>query len=231
MNKLIEILTKHMENRLAAEQTNDPIEKGAKARDAVVGMLGFVQFLLGDDVMRAAYGEIDPTNREEMFRIVALRVHTASMVFARMPDDAGSLGHIAEDAMAVGQGDAPIFFARPARKRSWRVAKAKFIALAWDAYLEALEVPTTARHSAIVSAFGNEWDTISRWIKAARAHLGDQFVDYHLGKARVEGLRRQPYSLSITYHEAKLGAPMTWEALLARDGERFKAIHRASRAA
>lgn len=223
-------LNKYLAGRLAVENATDPTEKAAKARDAVVEMLGFVQSFLGDDVIKAAYGEVDPADREEMFRTIALRVHTASMLFARMPDDAGNLSRVAGEAMAVGQGDTPILFAQPARKRAWRVAKAKFRALAWDAYLEGRDVPATARHSAIVSAFGNEWDTISRWIKQARTHLGEQYVDYHISKARVEGMRRQSHSLGVSYRAAKLEPPVTWEEALVRDGKHFLSIQHASKA-
>jgi hypothetical protein len=232
MQTLSDVLGELAKQRVLVENATGPEDKAAKARDAVVGMLHFAQAFLGEDVIRAAYGEIDQDDRAEMLRVVSLRVLMASMLFAKMPDDAGSLDHVAAEAMAVAKGDAPVFFAQlsGARKRSWRVTRAKFEAFTWDAYLEGLGVEPATREGAITTAFGERSDTRRKWLRPARALLGDDYVDYHLGKAKTEGIGGKPYSLSQSFYDAKFGGPQTWQEALARDGERFRETLRARKA-
>lgn len=232
MGNLVSTLGKLAEDRLAVENTSDPAEKADRARDLLAGMMYFAQTFVGDEVLRAAYGEVKAGDREEALRVSANRLLVADLLFARMPRDDASLFRVAEEAIAVANGDAPTFFARlsGSNVRKVRVHRAKFSAFVWDAYLEALGIDKATREYRIWEAYGTSSDSRRKWLKPARAILGEEYVDYHLRKASGEGRRAEPYTFTQSYYDAKVAAPMTWQEALHRDGKRFKAIQRESKA-
>jgi hypothetical protein len=230
MNTFADALLELAEQRRAATSASDEREKSEKAQDLLISLLHFAQTFMGKDLLAAAYGELGTDDRESVLRTIARRTLVTSMLFAKLPDDPASLERVAEEAMAVARGDAPSLFSRlpAARKRSYRVTRSKFDALTWDAYLEGLNVPASTRHGAIGAAFGHDWDTVSRWIKPARSHLGDEYVDYHLALAQMQGQRGEPYSINRSYLEARAPDPGPWQEALQRDGRRFLIIQRES---
>ena len=228
MTTLAETLLELAKQRQAAASASDDHERSEKAQDLLVGLIYFAQAFMGDELLAAAYGEVDADNRETVLRTIAQRTMVASMLFAKLPDDAASLERVAEEAMAVARGDAPSLFSRlpAARKRSYRVTRSKFEALTWDAYLEGLNVTASTRHGAIAVAFGHDWDTVSRWIKPARSLLGEDYVDYHLELARMQGRRGKPYNMNRSYLDTRSPHPDPWQEALQRDGRRFLLVQR-----
>ncbi len=171
-------------------------ERAEQAREILTILLGAVGKLAGPEVLAAVYGTFDPGDKAGTLKAIARRAFAVAPLFARLPEDGASLYAIAAEALAVTEGDDPLLFARlpDQRKNPLRLARAKFSALLWDAYLKAAGVAPPERHGSIASSYGQEWDTVERWSKQVRQKLGADFVKYHTNIATIEGAKGTRFS-------------------------------------
>ncbi|GAA3714304.1 hypothetical protein GCM10022268_23850 [Sphingomonas cynarae] len=205
-------------HRDAALATEDQGERQQLALDVVQEALMAMHKLLGKDLLTAALGDVDETDRIALLETAARRLHVLSSVFGMMPVDAAGPFAIAEEAWAVAHGDAPLMFARiTGQKVKHRVLKAKLEALAWDAYLEGLGLAPGDRHARIGKAFGTDWSTIEKWRQRdVWAAMSAVNIKYVIDLARSEGWRKVP--------RWKLLGNTDWEAALISDGRRYLEI-------
>lgn len=212
IGNLLADLVLHRDGALA---TDDPIERQQKALDVMQEAMFVMNKLLGEDLLTAALGVIDGTDRRLVLETAARRLHALSGVFGKLPMDAAGPFAVVQEAMSVARGDAPLMFARlSGQKVNNRVIRAKFEALQWEAYLKGRGMSANERQDLISNAFGSVWETIRRsWRRDISAALEKTTIAYLLGLAEMEGRRGSP----------RWEMPdEDWRAALQRDGARCK---------
>lgn len=215
MTKVADLLAKVLQGRKDALALEDDLERHLKAIHVLHDAMFLVNKLLGDDLLLAVLGTVDNDDREDVLETVALRVHTLSGVFHGLPEDAATLYRVAEEAVSVARGDAPLLFAKgEGPKVNLRIARAKREALIWNAYLKGRGLKAGDRQERIAEAFGRPWRSISAgWRRDIVAALGASHYDFHIKIAEGEGRRGEP--------RWEMRESQNWEEALAKDGQRF----------
>ena len=186
-----DLLVKVVQDRDDALATVDSTERQQKALVAMQEAMFAMHKLLGKDLLVAALGTVDETDRGQVLQTAARRIHALSAVFGDIRDDAASLGKVVEEAVSIANGDAPLMFARlDQRKVNDRIIRAKFEALKWEAYLRGRGISAGESQAMVSKAFGAGWETIRRaWRRDIGAALDKAHIDYLTAVARVEGQR------------------------------------------
>ncbi|SEQ48271.1 hypothetical protein [Sphingobium sp. YR768] len=144
---------------------------GTEATDAqhfhaALEAVQFAASLIGRKALRAACGiPPDPNDRDQVLKSIQRQMAIAAQFFNGLEGaDHDLIGQVSQEAFFVRRGDKPRLFAEiGGRSKAVRVAVEKLQALKWDAYLEGIGLSAASRHGAIADAYGQEWDTISRW--------------------------------------------------------------------
>lgn len=189
-----DLLVKIVRDRDDAIRTVDPTERQRKALVALQEAMFAMHKLLGNELLVAALGTVDASDRAQVLETAARRIHMLSAVFGDLPEDAASPVNVVEEAVSIAKGDAPLMFARlDGRKVNDRIIRAKFEALKWEAYLKGFGIRAGERHERIALAFGADWETIRRaWRRDVASTLEPAQVRYLLAVAEVEGRGRVP---------------------------------------
>lgn len=212
-----DLLTQLVQDRDAALTIADDTERQKKAADVLRDSMFIVHKILGPDLLAAACGQVDETDRAALLQAVAQRSAIFGCVFGTTHGDAASPWRVAEEAIAVARGDAPLLFARIDRhKVNHRIIHAKFEALKWDAYLKGRGMRAGERQELIVQAFGGgtSWETIRRaWRRDVQTALESTQITYLMTLALLEGKRGDP-------RWEQMGNP-DWEGALKHDGKHY----------
>lgn len=165
-----------------------------EARSLLAHALNMAAAMCGPEVLTLAYGLTDSESRKDHLLALADRLHWPALLFAGIAPKThkDSFEALAEECESIARGDKPILTAKlPSYRKQVRLLVAKFRANRWDAYLEGAGIATAERHSALAKAFGQEWDTMSRWPSDAVATWGAKPIndrlkmDRYLGKDHI----------------------------------------------
>lgn len=211
-----------IQDREIALSTESAADRQDLAIHVVEAAMFMVHKLLGEDLLRAAMGTVDESDRAAVLFATARRLIAMSAVFGTMDDDAAAPFKVAEEAVAVANGDAPVMFARLERRKvNDRINRAKCEALLWDAYLKGKGMKPAERRAKIATAFGHAhgWETIRRgWRRDVANTYKKSTLTYLLLQAEAEGRRGDP--------RWRLRGDHDWETALNRDGRKFLDIQR-----
>jgi hypothetical protein len=219
--ELIGLLIRHRDEVLRLEHA---AQRQEEAAGIVQDGLLILKQILGDEILIAFLGDVDPGDPRDVLEAIRSRCWSIGALFAKLPQDKASFWEIAGEAHAIAEGDAPVIFAQlpGVRKKPSRLTKAKLGAICWDVYLEQLGIEGVSRHADIAKAYGTDWGTIFKWKAQALELFGQSYLDYRLWVARSAGEAR---SCLTDYMEA--GA--TWQEALERDGDEFRIVQRVNR--
>lgn len=198
------------------ENAEDDDSREGWARVLMGQAADLASFFAGSDLIDAALTPSNPAeSREATLERIIERLCIASMIFGSNDSgDPASLWEAAAELRAICAGDEPQLFAKVAvRKVNYRQGLCRLRALEWDVWLEEIGMAPSDRHSAIASAFGQEWDTISRWEKSMRSVLSDKVVDDRLRHARLAGERGSAFWV---------GDADNWREQVKHDGRAYK---------
>lgn len=160
-----------------------------KARELLSHALDIAAHLCGREVMSLAYGSVKSESRRDHLLALADRLHWPALLF----EDVESASHdgfkaLAAECESVALGDAPVILAKlPGYRKKVRLLVAKYQANRWNAYLEGLGIVTPIRHVTLATAFGQEWDTMSRWTSDAANAWGAKLIESDLRMQRHHG--------------------------------------------
>ncbi len=188
-----------------------------EARTLLAHAIDTARLMCGPEILALAYGDPTAADRKDHLLALADRLHWPALLFSDVASAAGDYGFdaLAVECESVAHGDAPRLFAKlPGYRKNVRLLAAKLGANRWDAYLDGRGVETAMRHSALANAFGQEWDTMSRWPKEAAAAWGSKPIEDHLESQRYRGAE----------HLRRYG-PLEergWLAAISRSGRVFK---------
>lgn len=179
-----------MKRSFEKAKTSPPDWRTREARTLLAHALDIVRLMCGPDVLALAYGTPIADDRKSQLLALADRLQWAALLFSDVAPAArdGGFNALAVECESLAHGDAPRLLAKLANyRKKVRLLAAKFRANRWDAYLDGLEIETAARHSALANAFGQGWDTMSRWPKEAAATWGSKPIDERLLLDRHRG--------------------------------------------
>lgn len=195
-------------------------EKMPRAVAAVWAAFELMHTLLGGELVADAFGTAptESTPRNLQLEGLAHRLnvlsHLESNDFAVSPM---SLSKVSEEVRAIANGDAARLLAEfpgtsGRRINAYRLARLQLRALEWHAHLRHVgNAPATAK-SAVGSAFGEDWSTISRWRDPITRELGAQALE------RALKLARQDRWLMAGFWRT----PEEAEAILVRNGKAYR---------
>lgn len=222
MPKIIELLGELMVRRDAALSESQPEKKREAAAAVIQDGMFILRQILGDEIVAEALGAVDDKDRQDILWNAGFRINMLSSFLVSMPIDAASPFKVAEEALSVCKGDAPLMFAKlGARKKNHRINMAKFEAFLWDAYLKGLGVRAGVRQDRIARAFGHMegWETIRRgWRRDVAGLYPARTEAYLLLQAENEGRRGLP--------RWKLSEGVEWEEALVADGQHFLRVQK-----
>lgn len=180
-------MKEHFEARITA-----PAEwRRLEARKLLAHAVDMAALMCGPEVLTLAYGSAASDDRRDHLLALADRLHWPAQLFAGVMPDAreDSFEALADECESIARGDAPVLTAKlPGYRKKVRLLVAKFRASRWDAYLNGLGIATVTRHAVLADAFGQEWDTMSRWTSDAVATWGAKPINDRLRMDRHHGL-------------------------------------------
>lgn len=203
---------------LLDKSPNAPQEwRADKAREILLHALDIARLMCGREVLSLAYGHASTEARKDHLLVLADRLHWPHILFAELEADAGigSFNSASRECESVARGDTPELFAKlPGYRKNVRLLVAKYQANRWDAYLEGLGIPTASRHGALAIAFGQEWDTMSRWVRDASGVWGAEPIAHDLKRQRFHGEQDRQ-----RFNDVR---PEHWLPAVNRSGRTFK---------
>ncbi len=206
-------MKEHFEARTAA-----PAEwRRLEARKLLAHTLDISALMCGPEVLTLAYGTASSDDRKDHLLALADRLHWPAQLFAGIMPNArqDSFEALADECESIARGDAPVLTAKlPGYRKKVRLLVAKFRANRWNAYLDGLGIATVDRHSALADAFGQEWDTMSRWTSDAIATWGAKPIN--------DRLRMDCYHGSEDLRRVGVVGDAHWRSAVTRSGRIFK---------
>ncbi|MCW6531177.1 hypothetical protein NED98_13070 [Sphingomonas sp. MMSM20] len=199
------------------EDIQHPVLRARKAYMLFKAAIRIARGLCGEAMLREVYGPSDDVDGRDRLLLIARRLEAAAWIFLPFHGQPVSLSAVADEAVAVANGDDPLIFARLGKLSKVRLLGEKLEALKWEAWLSGLGVSAADRQHAITTAYlGNGvWDSIRRrWGEDVNKHFGENRVADVLKRERRDGSRSlRRWVMRPDEH---------WEAALARSGNRYR---------
>lgn len=202
---------------------DDSAEKSRSARWLVRTLLEVAQGMIGREVMSLAVSlPSEDAPRLDHLHALISRLHLAAPIFDSVdsPNDKHSLWAAQSELGYIVRGDTPRLFSRTMKggrnsTNKTKLAEHWLLASCWVEYLDGVLGTKNAAKDAVAPAFGVTRDALDKWKGQARKHLGSDYVDRELGRAKAG---KSPHFYRLTDDNVRVRLRADGDAYMIEEG-------------